>query len=761
MDGEAIHAEGATARRVELILQEIESLPTLSSVAVRLLEVTADDDAEAQEVIGLVESDPSLSSKVLGLCRSHDRGRASRVTTIERAVLLLGFESVRWAVLSAQVFDVIDGVASRGGEVRGGHRAFDREGFWMHSLGVAAASARIASRAPSRTVPFKEGEAFTAGLLHDIGQLVLHVILPESFDRVCRMAETHAVSLERACRQVIGLDPYTAGKRVVEHWGLPRPLVDVVWLSGQPYDALPQVPHRGLIAVVSLADALVRHHYITPGAHATVTSDLGALCAPLGIKEEELEAIAGDLHTEVAERAAALGMNVENDLEVLLRSIIRANEALARANRGMRQRERVAQRQAGVLGAIERFHESLPRDGSEAEVLGKIGLSISELLSVQAAGALYRSTERDGWRMVRFTGDGRPFDSRLVEPPREATGVISVVTDMRTTAPASAVLPWVGQFIGEEEDAGQLRLLPLSSGAYGCVAVLLLRTAADFIYEGRELEGLVQCWRGAFEGAVQRQSALSLSELLAEANRRVLDVQEALGRSQAMATLGEVAAGAAHEMNNPLTVISGRSQLLANRLSEPGLRDMALEIARQAHQLSDIITALRAFAEPTKPNIRTVNLADLVVRVVQEYGPGERREPRVNMVLATETPMAELDPDLIGPALGELVRNAVESKGAKHIELRVQTDPLDGRLKLEVRDDGAGLSEHALRHAFDPFFSAKPAGRQPGLGLACARRFVEAHGGRIALVNGAGGGAIATMWLGGGREEDREDREAA
>ena len=89
----------------------------------------------------------------------------------------------------------------------------------------------------------------------------------------------------------------------------------------------------------------------------------------------------------------------------------------------------------------------------------------------------------------------------------------------------------------------------------------------------------------------------------------------------------------------------------------------------------------------------------------------------------------------------------MEAKGSRHIELRVQTDPLDGRLKIEVRDDGAGLSEHSLRHAFDPFFSDKPAGRQPGLGLARARRFVEAHGGRITLVNGPTGGAIATIWL--------------
>ena len=67
---------------------------------------------------------------------------------------------------------------------------------------------------------------------------------------------------------------------------------------------------------------------------------------------------------------------------------------------------------------------------------------------------------------------------------------------------------------------------------------------------------------------------------------------------------------------------------------------------------------------------------------------------------------------------------------------------------IRVKDEGPGLSEHALAHAFDPFFSDKPAGRQPGLGLAVARQFVEAHHGRLTLENGPAGGAVATISLG-------------
>ncbi|MCI0437107.1 MAG: HDOD domain-containing protein, partial [Gemmatimonadetes bacterium] len=132
-----MEADPTQARRIELIVSQLESLPTLGSVAVRLLELTAADDVSVREVVELISVDPALSGKVIRLCRCSDRGRAHRVSTIDRAVSLLGFEAVRTAALSVQVLDALAGLTSLGGEARPTRTTFDPDMFWQHSLAVA------------------------------------------------------------------------------------------------------------------------------------------------------------------------------------------------------------------------------------------------------------------------------------------------------------------------------------------------------------------------------------------------------------------------------------------------------------------------------------------------------------------------------------------------------------------------------------------------------------------------------------------------
>ena len=727
-----------------MLLSELDGLPTLSAVAIRLLELTNDSDSDSEEVINLVSSDPTLAARVLAMCRCHPRGRANNVTTIDRAVLMVGFDTVRSAVLAVEVFDLLDGMSARSGEKFGDAPAFDREAFWLHSIAVAAIAEQLATRSSNGGM-ITRGEAFMAGILHDLGQLVLHVLLPESFDRVCRIAETHTASLDRACRQLIGLDTHTAGKKLAEHWGLSQDLVDVVWLTGQPFEALPKSSNRTLIATISLADAMVRGQYITPGAEWARAEDFGKLARPVGIEPHVLEDIMGEVHEHVTERAGALGLDVATDNRVLLRAISRANRSLARANAGMRRREHLAKLQGVLVEAMGGFLKRVQSTSPIADVIGAIGVTGGTILGGTVIGAIYEAPGERRWRFVNLGSDGLPSAIRTVETPEDAFAPTSTMIESAGT-PVAAILPWLMPLLDVDPDDPDIVSWPLT-GTEGTRALLILSRDGEPAAGPRDLAPLVALWSSALGASAEHEFAAQITEQLAQANRALQEMQDVISRQQSMATLGEVAAGAAHEMNNPLTVISGRSQILATRLKDPSLNQTAQEISQQAKRLSGMISALRTFAEPIVTQPEKIDLPHFVSHMLTACGPFDDQKIQINTVFANGLVPASFDVKLMSEALAELIRNACESASCRHVEIRVSVDPLDGALRVDVRDDGAGLSDHALRHAFDPFFSDKPAGRQPGLGLARANRYVEAHGGHISLVNRSGGGAVATIWI--------------
>ena len=170
--------------QIEVILQSVDSLPTLTPVATRVLSIGSSDRADFAELTRLIEADPALTSKILGLCRRAALGLGDRITTVKRALVMLGFDAVRAAVLSVSVYDLLSGeaaerdsqLAAEIGTAPG--RAFDRVGFWMYSVGVASAAELLADG--NRKLHVKPDEAFVAGLVHGLGKPILDLLLPRA-----------------------------------------------------------------------------------------------------------------------------------------------------------------------------------------------------------------------------------------------------------------------------------------------------------------------------------------------------------------------------------------------------------------------------------------------------------------------------------------------------------------------------------------------------------------------------------------------------
>ncbi len=756
-------ADIAPAGPAELALQHLDQLPTLSGVAVRILNLTSDEQFCAQEVIDLVGADPALASRVIRMCRCSPRGRASEVNTLERAVLLLGFDAIRSIVLSLQVFEMMERFAPQSGQ--GDAELFNRHAFWMHALASAIIAESLAMRGslPERIVP---SEAFLAGLLHDLGLLALHTVMPRETEQACAQYLADGTAFDHAARESLGIDSRTAGKRLAEHWSLPHCLGDVMWLAGQRLASLPQLPHRTTIALVSLADAVAARHHAVPVPGHSAGAPVSELAAELGITRDALDEVVAELPDALASRAEALGIDIKPDSRELLEAISRANETLGRTNHRLREQARQAHMQERMLGAIQRFHAEARPTESVVSVLRKVATSAAKELDSQFMTILFQPRPSRPWLAMRYAGDGRLITSREVDGPESMRQLQQSATGGQVCLGALGVLPWIESVVGEARSASELHMLPLPCG-FGMHAVLIHDGVHDHeVHSG--LEALAATWASAVAAAAQHEGARRLGEQLATANARLVQTRDELSSARALASIGEIAAGAAHEMNNPLTVISGRSQLLARRLGEAATEgridesslEAAKQIVLQAHRLSNLISAMRMFAEPADAEHREVDITALVTSIVRKF----RAECGNNIaieLMGDEVPIAHawIDPDQVGQALAELIRNATEAE-PKTVAVAVRTH-CDGRLIIDVFDDGKGLPEHALAHAFDPFFSLKQAGRQPGVGLAQARRLLQANGGELTLDNRKEGGAIARISFSRWRAEDRRTIGAA
>jgi signal transduction histidine kinase len=256
-----------------------------------------------------------------------------------------------------------------------------------------------------------------------------------------------------------------------------------------------------------------------------------------------------------------------------------------------------------------------------------------------------------------------------------------------------------------EEDPRTLRLLPQ-----------LLRTSANARRAGNDHR-----LRTA-EAEVDR-----LHELLAD----VRESFEVAVRDAKLSGLAELAAGASHEINNPLAVISGNAQRLRKAEPDEDRRKALDAIVRQSSRISDIVRELMHFARPGTPNRGRVDVGELAAIAVASFQPqASMKGVKLSLEACAEPTNCHGDLTQIRRSLDALIQNAIEAT-PNGGEIRVVVHADSERTRLIVEDSGLGPSDDAVPHLFDPFYSGRPAGRGRGLGLATAWRLATINGGEV------------------------------
>lgn len=247
---------------------------------------------------------------------------------------------------------------------------------------------------------------------------------------------------------------------------------------------------------------------------------------------------------------------------------------------------------------------------------------------------------------------------------------------------------------------------------------------------------------GAFR-AMARQLRSNRDELEARVAART---QEAL-RSARLAQLGTLAAGVAHEINNPLASIVAAADGLLRSLrdaptADPGQVEYLQILRKEALRAKDITTRLLRLARDDAPRRETVRLAAEVREAAAFLAPQFAQAGlRLDVAIAAEDEFLG-DPEAWRQVLRNLLANAMDASPAGGT-VRVGLQRRDGALRLDVHDDGPGIPAELRQQVFEPFFTTKPPGRGTGLGLALAHRIVESHGGRIWVADAPHGALLA------------------
>jgi signal transduction histidine kinase len=217
--------------------------------------------------------------------------------------------------------------------------------------------------------------------------------------------------------------------------------------------------------------------------------------------------------------------------------------------------------------------------------------------------------------------------------------------------------------------------------------------------------------------------------------------------AEKLAALAEFAAGAGHEINNPLTVISGRAQLLLREEKNPERQHALALISAQAMRVYEMIADMMLFARPPRPEVQPVELVRLVDDLLADLLPRAARQQTAICRTGESGPLSvEVDSAQLCVALRALCQNALEAlNSGGHIEIRIERRGDD--VEMQIRDDGPGIQAEERRHIFDPFYSARQAGRGLGLGLSKAWRIITNHGGRIEALDESGHGTTFAIVL--------------
>jgi HD-like signal output (HDOD) protein len=264
-------------------LDSISDVPTLPPIALKAVEIASDDDSSARELADFIGQDQALTTRLLKITNASLFGLSGKVASVDRAIVILGFSKVRTIVLAAAAAKWFHGTSE----------CLDRPRLWRHSIATATAAGMLAKGESGIDCD----SAYVAGLLHEIGVVILDRYFHDSLRAAVQMAHVQQSTIDKTLRDLIGLDQFKVGSYLAQRWQLPGALCSSIEFHNSPPIAN---GHAQVIATVHIASRIAdacKMNYEPYAASRPIAANAIQL---LGITAAKVKSMADELNRQRA-----------------------------------------------------------------------------------------------------------------------------------------------------------------------------------------------------------------------------------------------------------------------------------------------------------------------------------------------------------------------------------------------------------------------------------------------------------------------------
>lgn len=730
------------SRKVELAIGQLEALSVPPCIAVQYLSEIQRGRFSPHSVAGIVACEPALAARVLSLAQHRAAGPIEQRHAIDLVLGRLEAGDVRDALLGMKVSAAFEIEFAQTQPV-----SPTRQDLILHSLAVACAAKRIAEMSEGAIDPHL---AYSAGLLHDIGKFALQDVMPKSLTAIVQEAEAARANLYTVEQRHLGTNHAMLGKQLAQRWRLPGPLVTAIWLHhSDTITLLEGMAETALARVVWVANHMARYTEIGGSGNFDRPDSLGSLAGVVDVSVTALQEIVESLPNDLSDKLPVLGLDTPNATAKYCDIVQAVAARLSEKHTDLSGENRTLKMTSHYLDFVREFLLDVgPSDN---------GLDLAEDLARR-------------WQRFFQTGsvclylvDGNPGDvvdtvlvealghshKLVLEAPSDIPLVPGGISERFAMLDARHHIDWLLGQVDVEFDPGRTKILPLLSEGY-VVAIMAfeMNLPGDAAHFAEKFETAAFMAATVLALATAKENQTHFSERLIRAMNAAKDRSKPGPPPDAIEALAEMAAGVAHELNNPLSVISGRAELLAKAETDEDRKEALARICENSGMASWVVDDLMSFAEPSPPRPTRTDVGQIIEEAVQlatQKSGVDHINVQVQMDQTDHT--AFVDSAQVVSALANVISNAVESYVDAMGPVKIAIEPIAEGLQVKVSDLGCGMDPDTLEKATYPFFSAKPAGRKRGMGLAYAARLIQRNRGALAIESTLGEGTTVTLTL--------------